>query len=308
MRMGGNSGGAAGPTNPVVVDGPAATLRRILFESSGSLRWELDGADDGAESGGNSGSDFILWATQDDGITQGAAFKVIRAPGGVFEFFRNVRFGGTDLGLQSVIQGLFLDVAAKTFANSPGAPNSISSIRRWNTGGGNCVENLPTAVGRTGLLLAFLKTTADLNTLTITPNGAELLGGVNGSIVLRGSQACLLVVSNGAGWDIVAHYRGVGRWSNAVQKFFADSPYTVLDSDESINYDASGGGSTVNLPTPVGRFGRRIRVVKNDGTANQVNLVTAAGTIGVGGAANFPLLAPGDALELESDNANWTFV
>lgn len=180
------------------VDGIAGTLRALRFTTAGLLRWEIN-ADDGPESGGNSGSSFNLNAASDSGLVVNTVFQVQRAVNGALTLFRDL--------------------------------------------------------------------------------------AVTGSVWFQ------------------AAFR-----LHTVAKVFANSPYAVAATDFSIYYDATGGVSTVNLPTPVGNGGRRIRVTKSDITNNKVTIATPAGAIFPGNAASYDLLLQGEALELESDGANWWMV
>lgn len=54
--------------------------------------------------------------------------------------------------------------------------------------------------------------------------------------------------------------------------FFPDSPYTVLDTDEIIEAGASAGEVVIRLPYAPEHLGRRLTIVKTDGSANNVQV------------------------------------
>ena len=69
----------------VVVSGAAGTQRNIVYETAGSERWVV-AANNAPETGGNAGSDFIIGAVADDGISSPAVqfpFQITRATGAV---------------------------------------------------------------------------------------------------------------------------------------------------------------------------------------------------------------------------------
>lgn len=95
----------------------------------------------------------------------------------------------------------------------------------------------------------------------------------------------------------------VGELNEQASITSADSPYIVSDG-ESVWVDASGGATTVQLPTP--DAGIAVRVVVVDAT-NDVT-VTRDGTETIDGSASDLTLSAEQALALESDGANWRTV
>ncbi len=77
--------------------------------------------------------------------------------------------------------------------------NETYSIILGNTVGGNITLNLPATSGYTGAEFKVIKSNAS-NTLTITPNGAELIDGVNSSITLINIRDRVLLVCDGSEW------------------------------------------------------------------------------------------------------------
>lgn len=90
----------------------------------------------------------------------------------------------------------------------------------------------------------------------------------------------------------------------SVVKVFADSPYAVLASDETIRGNAVGGAITITLPTPT--LGRRLTGKKIDASANAVTL--NAGTHTIDGAATLVLAAQWNFAIVEGDGTNWLVV
>ena len=92
--------------------------------------------------------------------------------------------------------------------------------------------------------------------------------------------------------------KGVNVTHAVVTKVAADSPYTVLASDETILVNAVAGAVTVTLPTATS--GRILTVKKLDVSANAVTL---AGT--VDGAASPTLTVQWSSRILQADGAAW---
>jgi hypothetical protein len=86
---------------------------------------------------------------------------------------------------------------------------------------------------------------------------------------------------------------------NAVLKTFSDSPYTVAATDAIIVMNASGGASTVNLPSAAANTGRVIHIKKNDSSGNAVTVASFAGDT-VQGTASPTLAAQYNSMTLYS--------
>lgn len=63
--------------------------------------------------------------------------------------------------------------------------------------------SLPAAATLRGQVYAVMKIDASANTVTIDPNGAELISG-DASIMLASRWQSVLIQSNGASWDVLA--------------------------------------------------------------------------------------------------------
>src|SRR5881394_771417 len=85
-----------------------------------------------------------------------------------------------------------------------------------------------------------------------------------------------------------------------VTKVFADSPYSVLATDETVLVDATGGAVSITLPTPTS--GRVLCVKKIDA----VNTVTLTGT--VDGVVNPTLTVQWQSRILQGNGTSWSIL
>lgn len=83
---------------------------------------------------------------------------------------------------------------------------------------------------------------------------------------------------------------------------------TVLATDDTLLYSASGGSFTATLPTAVGISGRRYTFVRTDQTLANAVTIDGNGSETINGAANFKLCTQYERLVIESDNANWIII
>lgn len=72
-------------------------------------------------------------------------------------------------------------------------------------------------------------------------------------------------------------------YARIVTKTVADSPYTVIAPDSTIEGNAAGGAMTINLPAASGQTGRVLYVIKTDSSTNTVT-VDASGAETINGA------------------------
>ncbi|MCK5611980.1 hypothetical protein KAR91_59470 [Candidatus Pacearchaeota archaeon] len=80
------------------------------------------------------------------------------------------------------------------------------------------------------------------------------------------------------------------------------TPYTIADED-TLSVDCTAGDKVVNIPTPVGVNGRKIKIMKSDTSVNKVTITPAAGTIN--GNANAFLFAQYNYIEFISNGTIW---
>lgn len=81
-------------------------------------------------------------------------------------------------------------ITNKAFADSPYAGALGSQQVVWDTAGGNVVHNLPAAAGAViGKRFTIIKSTGDVNTVSVTPNGTDQIDGVNAAEVISDQWA-----------------------------------------------------------------------------------------------------------------------
>ena len=95
--------------------------------------------------------------------------------------------------------------------------------------------------------------------------------------------------------------KGTAVTHQVVTKVFADSPYSVLSSDETVLVDATAGAVSITLPTPTS--GRVLCVKKIDATAS---VVTLTGT--VDGVVNPTLPAQYNSRMIQGDGSAWQLI
>lgn len=93
-------------------------------------------------------------------------------------------------------------VLSKVFADSPYTAAASGKVIKWDTSGGNVVQNLPAAAGVPGAIFTVVKTTSDANTVTLTPNGAEKING-DSTMVLSVQWSSARVMSIGTGYILI---------------------------------------------------------------------------------------------------------
>jgi hypothetical protein len=78
-----------------------------------------------------------------------------------------------------------------------------------------------------------------------------------------------------------------------------DSPYTVLDTDDFISVDASGGAVTVRLPNST-TVGREIVIKDRTGSAatNNITVTTVGGAVTIDGQITYVFTDPYESIDL----------
>lgn len=109
------------------------------------------------------------------------------------------------------------------------------------------------------------------------------------------------------GWRLLDHAgnRYIEQLNRTVTK--TTTPYTALDADDIIYMDATGGVATVDLPTAVGRDGKRFTIMKTDAGGNTVT-VDGSGAETINGVATNVLAAQFDSITIVSNDVNWTII
>lgn len=88
---------------------------------------------------------------------------------------------------------------------------------------------------------------------------------------------------------------------------FAASPYTVLDPDDVILVDASGGNVEVDLPPAGSHEGRLLSVKKTDASGNTVTIDPDGAEL-IDGSANLVLVLQHEVAGFVSDGTEWWIV
>lgn len=153
--------------------------------------------------------------------------------------------------------------------------------------------SLYTAVGNSGKRITVLRTDSTLNTVTIDPNGSELIGGIS-TWVLRSPGYGVGIVSNGSAW-LIANRVGFNYTAKT-------ATYTVRADDDVVV--VTSGTFTVDLPTAVG-FGMRQLIINNQGSGTVT--VDPSGAETINGNSTMTLLQY-DSMTLVSNNVNWIIV
>ena len=114
--------------------------------------------------------------------------------------------------------------------------------------------------------------------------------------------------SGAANLILTGNFQSQGSVSlKTVSKVFADSPYSVANSDNIIFCNAIGGNMTITLPSAVTFASRTITVKRTNTTANTVTVGSVAGNID--GSATY--IIPGGTLNsitVISDGTNWYII
>lgn len=109
------------------------------------------------------------------------------------------------------------------------------------------------------------------------------------------------IVWNGTTWDLL----GGERSRTAV----STTPYTVLDDDDFIDVDTSALAIECDLPTAVGRSGKRYFIKDSTGDAGTRNItIDPNGAETIDGAATYVIATDYGVCELISNGTNWEVV
>lgn len=89
-----------------------------------------------------------------------------------------------------------------TPAGTPYAVAATDGAIFMDATGGNGIVNLPAATDRREITVKNSAAAAVLNTVAVTPNGAETIDSVAGARLYTGTQGITLVGRTGVGWYI----------------------------------------------------------------------------------------------------------
>lgn len=160
------------------------------------------------------------------------------------------------------------------------------------------------AAGNKGRRVGFKKIDAGAGRVIIAGN-AQTIDGV-ASIMLTNQYDCVIVESNGAGWDIVGAYPVLLYPPTAVD-FGATAPYVVLATDKVIEVTTGAVSDDTDLPTAVGCAGRIITVKKVDGGIGVVSVDPSGAEVieALGAGVPFALSVQGESVTLQSNGVKW---
>lgn len=149
------------------------------------------------------------------------------------------------------------------------------------------------------------------NVLPLSKGGTNKnMTAVNGGVVWTDADSQEVTAAGTAGQVLQSNGAAAPTWVNpsSVAGTFAYTavsslPYTALSTDFTIC--VSGASGTINLPTAVGNQGR-VYKIKHCGTSlSQVYTIDPNGAQTIDGFSTYPLYTNSEALEFQSDNANW---
>ena len=165
--------------------------------------------------------------------------------------------------------------------------------------GGPVEVRLPAALPSNGRRVTLKKTDLSANPVTVSETSG--LGPDGRTVVLANHHDFVEVVSNGAGWWIVAAHR------MPLNAKFIETPGLVRPdlTQEFYAVSAQAGAVEVRLPPPgaAHAVGRRVVIKKTDAGGSLVT-VTAEGGSGIEG-RSIPLRAQYDSVEVLSNGAAW---
>jgi hypothetical protein len=121
----------AGPQtmgSPTIIDGPAGTVRSLIFDTSGKSRWALR-ENATPEGGADAGSDFELAAFTDAGVQIDIPLTIVRAAGGTIRIAtgRPLVFGGLDN-----VTGAYFLLAPKAAVGAVGVQGGTFDVFGFN--------------------------------------------------------------------------------------------------------------------------------------------------------------------------------
>lgn len=254
------------------------------------------------------------------------------------EFFSVTAQGYMTLQGWLAAKGFLQAVASKTSADSPYTASVTDFLILCDATSGAITVALPTAASNVGRIYVIRKTDTSGNAVTIDPDASETINGVATWDITRATET-LTIQSDGSNWRIIAVggsevaqiagltpsnddilQRKSGEWMSrtieqlkadlldtVVSKTVSDSPYSILTSDQIILVSASGGNTTVTLPTAVGVSGKKYSIKRTDSSANTLTIGTTSSQT-IDGDTSYLLVAQYDTITVVSDGANWHII
>jgi len=235
-------------------------------------------------------------------LIDGATTKVISTPG-----------AGTTLVPDT-------DTAPDSWTSADfGASAGNLVAQRFNGDGSTTGFTLSTAPGSEENTFVFIngvyqqKDTYSVSGTTLTFSSAPPVGTGNievmiGALLSIGTPADgTVTTAKIADSNVTRAKLATGAVAKEAMTAVKTATYTATDDDDLIPCDASGGAFTVNLPTAVGRSGKRFTITK---TTSSTGAVTIDGdsTETIGGDSTKTLDFQHESITIMSDGANWIVV
>jgi len=149
------------------------------------------------------------------------------------------------------------------------SPYSATSLNRWlgcDTSSGAITINLPAVASNSGVEFLISKISSDGNTVTIDPNGAELINGQS-TLVIRGQYDSVRLKEINGQWIVTSIESALFVSSTKTTTY----SITAADKGSIIHIDSTSGSFDLDLPAPsVGFF----FTVKDVGGFLSINPVT----------------------------------
>jgi hypothetical protein len=193
----------------------------------------------------------------------------------------------------------------------------------WDTSGGNSILNLVPAAQATRKVFVIKKTDSSANTLTIDPNGSELIEGAS-TRVLSAANESIAVICDGSNWFIINE--SFSSITNAMLSDMATQTFkgrttagtgdpedlTVTQATAMLNAmvgDSGSGGTKGLAPAPAAGDAAANKFLKADGTwaaAGSTSPLTTKGDVYTYDTANARLAVGGNGTVLTADSSTAT--
>jgi hypothetical protein len=115
--------------------------------------------------------------------------------------------------------------------------------------GGNAVVDVVSAVGINGTSFAVIKLDSSANTVTVDPDGTELIAGES-SWVLRRHNEGVLFISDGANWRVIASWPGILADGEIIIGDSGDQPKPGSITGTANQIIVTPGAGSITLSTP----------------------------------------------------------
>lgn len=106
-------------------------------------------------------------------------------------------------------------------------------------------------------------------------------------------------VSDATKWQLLIGRRAVKRLT------VADSPYTILNSDQALEFDCTGGAIVANLPARAASVGRLFAIDKVDDSANALTINRSGADTLEGGDTSLVVENPYESIDIFAGTTFW---